>query len=1014
MSVERHSFRRLICAGFGVALLAAPDATAKAADTVGVRDHVRPAVNSPVSPEKSLSLLVLADPRLKLELAAAEPQVLDPVAIAFDETGRMWVVEMGDYPNGPKPGAPPLSRVRLLEDRDGDGYFETAHDFRDHLLFATGIQPWRGGVIVTLSGRVVWMKDTDGDGKADVEETWFTGFSEQNPQLRANHPTFALDNRVYVANGLRGGNVIARKSDWSAAAKAVSISGRDFSFDPLRGTYAAVSGIGQFGTTFDDFGNRFVCSNRNPCQHVVLSDADMARTPWAAVASVMHDVSPPGDASHVYPLTRAWTTSTLHAGQFTAACGVTIYRGDLLGDAYYGNSFTSEPTGNLVHRDVLEPEGATFRSRTADAGVDFLASRDEWFRPVNLANGPDGGLYVVDMYRAVIEHPEWVPDELKHRPDERFGDDRGRIYRIVPANFRREPRSQSRPALGAASTSELVALLNHANGWHRETSARLLYERQDTSARAALERLVSRGTRSQTRALALFVLDGLGELSPDFVLKAMADRDAGVRACAVRLGRRWLAGDRDLRTSLFQMATAEPNGRVRFEVALALGEVIGDAAAVLALARVAMRDREDEWSRRAAAASLGRNGPAVFAQVIRGLDGSQTGPIGADAALVGELAEVVGAAPDASAADEGFRSLEDLIKTVGQQRPDPRTAGILLSGFDGLARGVRRRGGAVGPKSIGLRRESLTRLTAIATRIAEQDERPAQRRDAIEVLRITSDPSRVPAVLTRLAIGEPGQSVRLAALSALCSFSDPTIGPTVLSSFHAQMPPVRRAILDVLLSDTIRTRQLLGELEAHRISVAELDPSRVEQLILYHDPDVRIRARSLLATAVPADRRKVIAEYQKSLTLASDPKRGREVFAKNCTACHRIGDLGVSVAPDIGDSRTMTPAQILVDVIDPNRKVDNNFFSYTVITKDGKVYIGILATETTTSVTLRQPENKSVSLLRDQIEELHSNGVSLMPVGLERNIDSQQMADLISFIKNWRYLDGRVPLNRSR
>src|SRR5579862_6396452 len=135
-------------------------------------------VKSPISAEESLGLFELADPGLKIELAAAEPQVLDPVAIAFDEKGRMWVVEMGDYPNGPKPGQLPLSRIRLLEDRDGDGRFETAHNFRDHLLFAAGIQPWRGGVIVTLSGRVVWMKDTDGDGKADIEETWFTGFSE--------------------------------------------------------------------------------------------------------------------------------------------------------------------------------------------------------------------------------------------------------------------------------------------------------------------------------------------------------------------------------------------------------------------------------------------------------------------------------------------------------------------------------------------------------------------------------------------------------------------------------------------------------------------------------------------------------------------------------------------------------------------------------------------------------------------------------------------------------------------
>ena len=144
---------------------------------------------------------------------------------------------------------------------------------------------------------------------------------------------------------------------------------------------------------------------------------------------------PAGDASRVYPLTSAWTTSTLHAGQFTAACGVTIYSGDLSGETYQGNSFTCEPTGNLVHRDVIQPAGATFIARTASERAEFLASRDEWFRPVNLANGPDGALYVVDMYRAVIEHPEWVPDELKHRPDERFGDDRGAHLPRGPQEF---------------------------------------------------------------------------------------------------------------------------------------------------------------------------------------------------------------------------------------------------------------------------------------------------------------------------------------------------------------------------------------------------------------------------------------------------------------------------------------------------------------------------------------------------------------------------------------------------
>ena len=216
---------------------------------------------SPLSPAEALRQFVL-HPQLSLELVAAEPDVVDPVAIRFDEDGRMWVVEMRDYPNGPAPGKPPTSQIRLLEDRDGDGRYETSHVFADKLLFETGIQPWRGGVIVTLAGRVEYMRDTDGDGRADIRQTWFTGFVEQNSQLRANHPTFALDNHLYVANGLRGGQVVATKKEWAGSAAPVSISGMDFRFNPVGGAYESVSGNGQFGLTFDDFGNRFGCSRR--------------------------------------------------------------------------------------------------------------------------------------------------------------------------------------------------------------------------------------------------------------------------------------------------------------------------------------------------------------------------------------------------------------------------------------------------------------------------------------------------------------------------------------------------------------------------------------------------------------------------------------------------------------------------------------------------------------------------------------------------------------------------------
>ncbi len=208
----------------------------------------RPA--SPLGAVASLSQFRL-HPKFRLELAASEPQVIDPVAMRFDENGRMWVVEMGDYPNGPAAGERPLSRVRWLEDTDGDGRYETSRVFADGLLFATGIQPWAGGILVTAAGELLYLADTDGDGVADVRQTWYAGFKQENPQLRANHPTFALDNRIYVANGLRGGVVAAKRKEWAGKSKPVAISGRDFRFNPLTGVCEAVNGNGQFGLTFD-------------------------------------------------------------------------------------------------------------------------------------------------------------------------------------------------------------------------------------------------------------------------------------------------------------------------------------------------------------------------------------------------------------------------------------------------------------------------------------------------------------------------------------------------------------------------------------------------------------------------------------------------------------------------------------------------------------------------------------------------------------------------------------------
>src|SRR5581483_9184132 len=249
-------------------------------------------------------------PGLRIELVASEPLIESPVACAFDENGKLWVVEMRDYPNGPAKGQPPEGRIKVLEDRDGDGKFETATIFADKLLYANGLLHWKGGVIVTAAPHILFLKDTDGDGKADVREVLYEGFAAQNPQLRVSHPTLGPDGWVYVANGLRGGKVIRAGKK---GAEPIDIAGRDFRFDLIHDKAEAVSGMGQFGLTFDDWGNRFVCDNRHHLRHVVLPERYLKRNPYLAVSETVEDCSEaePGPLSsgvRIYPLSKNWTT----------------------------------------------------------------------------------------------------------------------------------------------------------------------------------------------------------------------------------------------------------------------------------------------------------------------------------------------------------------------------------------------------------------------------------------------------------------------------------------------------------------------------------------------------------------------------------------------------------------------------------------------------------------------------------------------------------------------------------
>ncbi len=383
----------------------------------------------PLAPAESLAKISVPE-EFVVELVAAEPLVVDPVALAFDEKGDLFVAEYRDYPLGSSdPKKPHLSCIKKLRDIDGDGVMDEGTVFADGLPWCQGVMAWEKGVLATIERTLIYLEDSDGDGKAEFRRDELLGLGKANPQLEPAFPTLGRDGWIYLTNGLSGGKV----SDARTPTHAVELGSADLRWSPFPSDVQTCNGPGQFGLSFDDWGNRFTCSNRNPIMHDVIPHPRSADFDLFSVRP-LHDVAPSGGESRVYPAIETSTTAFSHTGTHTAACGVLVYRGTGLGPDSDGWVFVCDPTGFLVAAHQLHPDGMTFRAerkiREQPTKLDWLTSTDPWFRPVSLANGPDGSLYVVDMYREVIEHPAYMPPGLAEKLNLRAGDDRGRIYRV--------------------------------------------------------------------------------------------------------------------------------------------------------------------------------------------------------------------------------------------------------------------------------------------------------------------------------------------------------------------------------------------------------------------------------------------------------------------------------------------------------------------------------------------------------------------------------------------------------
>ncbi|MSQ93913.1 MAG: c-type cytochrome [Gemmataceae bacterium] len=964
----------------------------------------------PLEPKEAQKLFKIDD-GLRIELVACEPQIESPVAMQFDPDGRLWVVEMRDYPNGPKKGEPAQGRIRILEDKDGDGFFETSTIWADNLLFANGLLLWKDGAIVTMAPKITHLRDTKSVGKADKEDILYVGFAEQNPQLRVSHPILGLDGWIYCANGLRGGKATAFDSK-DKRHPVVDLSGMDFRFDPVnRFQYEAITGPGQFGNTFDAWGNRFICDNRHHLRHVVMESRYVKRNPYLAAPALVEDISiledgPLSSGGKVYPLSKNWTTSSLHEGRFTAACGVFIYHGKLLdtsrdrkGAFYDGAAFTCEPTGNLVHMEILTPKGATFESRPHKKGVEFLATTDDWFRPVFLTHGPEGAMYVVDMYRAVIEHPEFMPPELKNRPDLWAGKDKGRIWRIVPKDH---VTKTPRPNLGKAPIAELVKTLEHEEPWYRTTAQRLLLEKNDQAMIEPLTKLLDTTKSPHAKILATWMLERQGKFGDEQLVQMFAYEHSRVREHAARIAEPRWENDFEFVERCIKEMNYEKDRRAMFQAILSTGGIKDKRVRGYGV-RLAVVSKGDRWAYLAAQSCLPQFTDGLFAALLR--DSSEnTIPL----QVMRETAALVAVQ---NREDMPFPALFKIVLDHGGE-----SKWACLAGF---ADGLERRGKTLVSMSTemsGTQKDSYVRELNSTLSDAKEHVRDAKqpKENRFLYLRVLSHAPWTAAKqsLVPLVEKEPSQELRIAALRALATQQDKEVPTLLMKLWASAAPSVRREILEAMLRQPARVEVLLDEIEAKRMKASELDPLRTRQLMNHANVAIKDRAKKLLAGNVPADRAKVLGEYQAALKLKGDAKHGRDIFKKHCATCHRVAGVGIDVGPDIADTRTKTLEAMLNDIIVPNAAIDANYVNYVVSTKDGRILTGLLTAETASSITLIRAEKQTDVILRKDVDEIASTGISLMPEGLEKEMSVQHMADLLRFLKDWRYLDGSVPTGK--
>jgi uncharacterized protein len=955
-----------------------------------------------------------------------------PICMNWDERGRLWVAMTYDYPNQLQPPGQGHDRIVFCEDTDGNGRADKVTVFAEKLSIPTSIFFARGGVLVFDAGQTIFFKDTDGDGKAYLRELLFGAWNMRDTHGTASNMQYGLDNWIWGMQGYNRSRITLKNGEqtefFNQGFFRFQSDGSKFEFIRSTDNNTWGLGISEEGIIFGS------TANRNPSVYMPIPNRYYERVRGWTTSLQLHIIA---DSYLFKPITGKVRQVDQHGG-YTAAAGHSLYTARRYPKEYWNRTaFVAEPTGHLVGAFVIRRDGSHFRSNNS---FNLAASDDEWTAPTMAEVGPDGNVWVIDWYNYIVQHNP-TPIGFKTGKGAAYETDLrdkkyARIYRIV-YDGPSAKESKERFSLANAAPEKLVATLKNDNLFWRRHAQRLLVERGKQDVVPALLAM-ARDPSVDAIGLnvgvihALWTLHGLGALDGSnaeaaaVAVAALKHHAAGVRRNAVQV----LPRDaKSVAAILDAGLTRDADAQVRLMSLLALADQPPTPAAGEAIA-AALSDpanANDRWVPDAATSAAANNGesflkalaakkkPSTKLLAVAGIVAehyARNAPAGSVGTVIAGLvdadAQIIGAVvrglskgwPGSKPLKLDERTEQNLEKLLNRLPPERRGELIKLT----IAWGSKKFEQRVAEVSRSLLAKVKDESLPATDRIDAAGELAGYRR---------ADVATVEALLEQIT-PRTSPEVALGFLQALQVSEVADTGKLILERLPALTPATRAAGLAILLTRPEWTRALLVSAEKNNIRLMDLSLDQQRTLTEHPDRRIRFRARTLLSRggALPnPDRQKVLQELLPITKEKGDAVAGKAVFLNQCSKCHVHGTEGNRIGPDLTGMAVHPKDHLLADLLDPSRSVEANFRAYTVSTTAGRVFTGLLASESKTTIELFDAEGKKQTILRQDIEELVATNKSLMPEGFEKLLSRKDLANLLEFLtQRGKYLP--LPLDK--